>query len=227
MDILQNLTNLLGQAAAPQRQPQQQAGADNPLGALGGLLDPKILSGLVGSLLGAKGGAAPAASGATAGASGLDLGGLLGALLGGGGANVLGSLLGGDETPPPAPQAAATGNAVVKRRAENMLRALVYAARADGRIDRNEEAAINEQVSKLGLGPEAQTMVNQYLAEQIDANKIAANITDSNEALQIFALSCALTQVDQPAEQQYIASLGRALGIPAATQKGILQRIFS
>lgn len=224
MDILQNLTNLLGQAAAPQRQPSQQAGADSGLGALGGLLDPKVLSGLVGSLLGGKGGGA--AQGRL-GASGLDLGGLLGALLSGGGANVLGSLLGGGQTPPPAPQAAATGTSAVKRRAENLLRALVYAARADGKIDRDEEAAINDQVSKLGLGPEAQTMVNQYLAERIDPNNIAANITDSNEALQIFALSSALTRVDQPDEQQYIVSLGQALGISADVQKSILQRIFN
>ncbi|MDR1745484.1 MAG: tellurite resistance TerB family protein [Planctomycetota bacterium] len=218
MDILQQLTNLVGQAAAPQQ--AQQGGG----GGLGGLLDPSMLSGLIGSLMGGKGGAA--ASGARAAApGGMDLGGLLGGLLGGGGASILGSLLGG-LTPPPAPQASATGDLRIQKKNENILRALVYAAKADGSIDRQEEASINEQVQKMGLGREAQTIVNQALSERLDPGKIAANITDSNEAMQIFALSAALTRVDTKAEQQYIASLGAALGIPANAQQSIVKRIF-
>ncbi len=46
MDIFQQLTNLVGQGAAPRQ--AQQGGA----GGLEGLLNPSMLSGLIGSLLG-------------------------------------------------------------------------------------------------------------------------------------------------------------------------------
>lgn len=233
MDILQQLTNLMGQGAAPQQAQQMQQGG---AGGLEGLLNPSMLTGLIGSLLGGKGGAgggmggmlgaALSGGGSASSSGGMDLGGLLGSLLGGGGASLLGSLLGG-ATPPPAPQAAATGSGRVQRKNENILRALVYAARADGTIDKQEEASINEQVRKLGLGQEAQAVVNQALSEQMDPGKIAANITDSNEAMQIFALSAALTRVDTREEQMYLSSLGTALGIPANVQQSVAQRIFA
>ncbi len=179
MDIFQQLTNLVGQGAAPRQ--AQQGGA----GGLEGLLNPSMLSGLIGSLLGGRGGAGGGGMGGGMGAAmsgmgaapsgGMDLGGLLGSLLGGGGASLLGSLLGG-ATPPPAPQAAATGGIRIQKKNENVLRALVYAARADGSIDSQEEASINEQVQKLGLGQDAQEIVNQALSEQMDPGRIAAKM---------------------------------------------------
>lgn len=249
MDILQQLTNLVGSGmgGGQQAQYQQQGGG---AGGLGGLLNPSMLSGLIGSLMGGGGGMGGGAGGGIGGlmgaaasalggmsgggmqggarggmgGGGMDLGGLLGSLLGGGGASLLGSLLGGS-TPPPAPQASVTGDMRNQRKNENLLRALVYAARADGSIDRQEEASINQHVQELGLGADAQAVVNQALSEQMDPRNIARNITDPNEALQIFALSAALTRVDTRAEQQYIASLGTALGIPPNTQQSIMQRI--
>lgn len=247
MDFLRQLTNLVGQGMGGGQQQYQQAqyqqAPQGGAGGLGGLLDPSMLSGLVGSLLGGKSGMGGGGAGGGlgglmgaalgggdmgggmgGGAGGGMLGGLLGSLLGGGGAQLLGSLLGGD-APPPAPQASLSGGVLVQKKNENILRALVYAAKADGSIDRNEEASINAQVQKLGLGAEAQAVVNQALSEPMDPRNIARNITDPNEAMQIFALSAALTHVDTQAEQQYIASLGAALGIPANAQQSILQRI--
>ncbi len=223
------LGGLLGggqqEASAPRQQQYQQPGAASAGGGLGSLLDPGMLTGLLGSLMGAKGGATRGAQ--TGGAAGgMDLGGLLGALMGGGGGSLLGSLFGGGDQPPPAPQATAPADTLPQKRGENLLRALIYAAKADGKIDKQEEAAINDHVRKLGLGADAQNLVNQYLSEPVDPRNIARNITESNEALQIFALSAALTQVDQPAEQQYIESLGNTLGIAQATQQSIIKRIY-
>lgn len=224
MDILQNLVGLLGQGAS------QKSGAASG-GGLGGMLDPNMLSGLVGSLMGGKGGAR---SGATA-PGGLDIGGLIGSLMGAGGGGgsgagglggLLGSLMGGgDEPPPPAPQAQSASPE--KLRQANLLRALIYAARADGHIDQQEEASINEQVRKLGFGAEAQAMVNQFMSEPLQPAKIAANITDPSEALNIFALSCALTQMDQPAERQYLDSLGDAMRVPKSARAEIIKRLIS
>lgn len=228
MDILSNLTKILGQSAASQGAAPQQGQA----GGLGGLLSPDMLSGLLGSLMGGKAGASSAAptSGVQAGGLG-DLGGLLGSLLGAGGggqgggmASILSSLMGGAEAPPPpAPKA---NEPTDRNKAANLLRALIYAVKADGKIDKAEEQAINEQVQKLGLGADAQAMVNQFLSEPLDPAKIANNITSSDEALNIYALSCAITQMDNPVERQYLDALANAMQIPVPVRQELVRRIL-
>lgn len=237
MDLLSNLTNLLGQMGGTQgAAPARQSGAAD---ALGGLLNPEMLSGLVGALLGGgSGGGASPMAGAQSSSAGLGgLGSLLGMLAGGGApasggatggmGGLLGSLLGGamgGVTPPPPPAAPAADTPATK--AENILRALVYAARADGRVDANEQAALNQQVQSLGLGREAQAIVNQALSEPLNPNNIARNITSSDEAVRIFALSAAITQMDDEREKAYIADLGNSLGIPPQTQQALVSRML-
>lgn len=253
MDILSNLTNLLGAAAAGQSQQggmgggaagglgglgalagllgggaggTSSAGAD-PLGGLGGLVGALLggggsrggassgLAGLAGSLMGGGGGAG-AAGGLGA------LGGLVGSLMGGQGGNMLSQLLGGEQAPP-APHAN-IGNPD-QARAVNTLRALVYAARADGKLDDQEKQAIGREVQNAGLTQEGQNLVNQFLAEEVDPNKIAQNITSSQEALQIYALSCAITRMDTFMEKNYLEALAQSLRIPAQTKMAIEQKI--
>lgn len=239
MDILSSLTNLLGEAAGAQAAPSRQSGAADPLGQL---LNPQMLGSLVGALFGGSGaGAASPTAGAHASAAGLGgLGSLVGMLVGGGGGSgaapasggaggLLGALLGGmgGETPPPPPPPASPAPDTVETKAENVLRALVYAARADGHVDRQEQAALNQQVQSLGLGSAGQTIVNQALSEPLNPNNIARNITSSDEAVRIFALSCALTRLDDNREKSYITDLGNSLGIPAQTQRAVIDRIVS
>lgn len=236
MDILSNLTNLLGQMGGAQgAAPARQSGTAD---ALGGLLNPEMLSGLVGALLGGAGGGASATTGAQSSQGGMGgLGSLLGMLAGGGApasggagggmGGLLGSLLGGamgGATPPPPPAAPAADTPAVK--AENILRALVYAARADGKVDAQEKAALNQQVQSLGLGREAQAVVNQALSEPLNPNNIARNITSSDEAVRIFALSAAITRVDDEREKTYIADLGNSLGISPQTQQALISRML-
>lgn len=238
MDILSNLTNLLGGAAG-----QRGGGQDSGLGALGALAgmlgggapasgsgkaaaDPLGgLGGLVGALLGGKGGVS-SKSGATAPAAGADslggLGALIGSLMGGQGGNLLNQILGGEQAPP-APQAN-SGNKD-QNRAVNTLRALVYAAKADGKLDAQEKQAISQEVQKLGLSAQAQQLVGEFLSEDVDPKKIARNITSSEEALQIYALSCAITRMDTFMERSYLDGLAQALGIPANAKQTIEQRI--
>lgn len=218
MDILSNLTKMLGQGAASGGAAPQGGGA----GGLGGLFDPNTLGGLVGSLMGGKGG-----SGAKS--AGPDLGGMLGSLLGGSGgkggmADILGSLMGGaDQPPPPAPKAS---EPTLENRSINLLRALIYAVKADGKIDAAEEQAINEEVRKLNLGADAQAMVDKFLSEPLNPSAIAQNITSADEALNIYALSCAITQMDNPAERQYLDSLANAMQIPMPVRQELVRRIL-
>lgn len=243
MDILSGLANILGQSGSQGgQQPDRQQGGMGDLGALGGLISmlggasgtgASATSGaaagggdalgglgsLIGALFSGKGGASSAGAAGSGGLGGL--GQLLGSLMSSGGGNVLNQLLGGSE-PPPAPMASQpTG----ENRAINLLRALVYAAKADGKIDDREKAMLTQQIQKSGIGPQAQQYVNEFLSEDLDPNKIARNITSPEEALQIYALSCAITNMDQFMERNYLTALAQALRIPENARVAIEQKI--
>ncbi len=243
MDILSNLTNLLGGAGGQQQ--SSSSGGLGGLGALAGLLggggaqssssagaDPLGgLGGIVGALLGGGSSSRSAASGLAglmgggSGGSGGGLGalgGLVSSLMGGSGGGLLSSLLGGEKEPP-APQANTANPS--QAQAVNTLRALVYAARADGKMDANERQSISTEAQKAGLSREGQELVNQFMSEDVDPNNIARNITSGQEALQIYALSCAITRVDTFMEKQYLESLAQALRIPPQTKAAIEQKI--
>ncbi len=213
MDILSNLTSLLGGAGGQQQQSQASSGLGGALGGLGSL---------VGALLGGGGGGQSSAMGAS-GAAGLGgIGSLIGSLMGGQGGGMLSQLLGGEQ-PPPAPQARSAN--IDQARAVNTLRALVYAAKADGKLDAQEKQTLSAEIQKSGLSSEGQQLVNQFLGEDVNPAAIAQNITSSQEALQIYALSCAITRMDSFMERSYLDNLAQALGIPPQTKTAIEQKI--
>ncbi len=228
MDILSNLGSLLGQGAA---------GSTNQAQGGGGLFDPNMLGGLVGALFSGKPGA-PAQGAASSGGSDMGgLGSLLGSLMGSGGAGgassgggmggLLGSLLGGEASnvpPPPVPKnAPAPSN---ENYATNMLRAMVYAARADGKISPNEQTAIQKQLNMLNLGREAQSFIDQAFKEPLNPKAIAQSIATPDEAMNIYAMTCAVTGLDDPRELQYAKDLAAAMGIPAQVQQAIQKKIL-
>lgn len=238
MDFLQGLTNILGQSMGGMQGQQSNQSAQNNaagMGGLGSLLSPEILGGLMGALFSGKQGGAGnlGASTGMGGAGGLGaLGGLLGSLMGGGGAagggdlaSSLGGLFGGQtaqapQAPRPAPvQANPTG------KTERLLRAIVYAAKADGHIDDQEQAAIDGQLQKLNLGSEGKALVQQAMDEPLDPNKIAYGVQDQQEAMQLYVLSRMLTNADQFMEKSYLDALTTALKISPDVRSAIEQHI--
>ena len=187
------LGSLLG--GGQQQAPQQSAG--------GGL------AGLLGGVLGGGGGASQ---------GGGAMSGLLGMLGGGGGAGggalsgLLGSVMGGGSdapaaapAPAPAQQAAANDQAVL------MIRAMVNAAKSDGRIDQTEQENI---ISKLGSDvSEAEVnFLKQEFAAPLDVESFARSVPKGLEQ-QIYAMSLTSIELDSQNEAQYLGQLAQGLGI--------------
>lgn len=223
MDLLQGLQAIMGQASSGPQRPQQQSGAADTsgLGGLSELLNPSMLSGLVGSLLGGSGGgqtSGAAAGGGMGGLGGLGaIGGLLSSFLGGGSSALDTHAQSMDQVVPQFSQPAADA----KGRVTRMIRAMIYAAKADGHIDQSEQAAITQQLQKLQLGPEGQALIQQAVNEPINPNAVASGVKNSQEAVQLYALSRAVINVDTPNERKYLDDLARALRIPADIQQSI------
>ena len=181
---------------------QQQAPASSGLaGILGGMLggggqqQQSAGSGILGSVLGSVmggGGAGGAASG---------IAGLVGGMLGGG----------GDAQEAPAPQQAELQQA--NDQAVLMIRAMINAAKSDGRVDEAEQQNI---ISKLGSDvSEAEiNFLKQEFAAPLDVASFARSVPNGLEQ-QIYALSLTSIDLDTQNEAQYLGQLAQGLNIDA------------
>ena len=173
------------------------------------------LGGLLGSVLGG-GGAAQQSSG------GGGLGDLLGGIMGGGGAaapqqsagggsgvlgGLLGSVLGGGQ----APQVPAEQHAEANQQAELIVRAMINAAKSDGRIDDAEKQKIIQ-----GLGSDVSQaeidFVQREFAAPLDVAAFAKSVPRGMEA-QVYMLSLTSIDLDSQNEAQYLGQLAQGLGL--------------
>ncbi|AFY19224.1 tellurite resistance TerB family protein [Pseudomonas sp. UW4] len=233
-DLLEQLLRA-GQGSMAQ---QRGSGAS----AQGGLGD---LGGLLGGLLG--GGA-----GAGAGGGGAGLGGLLGGLLGGGspmggapqsrsggGTNyaALASLgmmafqayQAWQRSQASAPQEAPrTVDLLAGPEAEEhshaILRALIAAAKADGRIDESEKQMISTEIGRHTDDPQLQQWLDDEVAKPLDASDVAQSATDPGMASEMYLASVMLVDDQQDAERNYLDELAAALQIEPELQLHLEQQ---
>lgn len=175
------------------------------------------LGGLLGSVLGGGGLGQSAASGGMGG-----LGGLLGSVLGGGqsapapsqqpaGQGVLGGLLNSVLGGQAAPAVAPAEQAAASQQAEIIIRAMINAAKSDGRIDETEKQKIIE-----GLGADVSqdeiAFVQNEFQQPLDVAAFAASVPQ-DMAGQVYALSLTSIELDSQNEAQYLGQLAQGLGL--------------
>ena len=208
--------------------------------AQGGLGD---LGGLLGGLLG---------GGAGAGGGGSGLGGLLGGLLGGGspmggapqsrsggGTNyaALASLgmmafqayQAWQRSQASAPQEAPrTVDLLAGPEAEEhshaILRALIAAAKADGRIDESERQMISTEIGRHTDDPQLQQWLDDEVAKPLDPTEVAQSATDPGMASEMYLASVMLVDDQQDAERNYLDELAAALQIEPELQLHLEQQ---
>ena len=208
----------------------------NAIRLLTGLLGNQSLSSglggkLLGGLLGGGGGATGGGGGLGSvlgsvlgggGGGGGGIGGMLGGMLGGGGdapaqqeqaggggiGGLLGSVLGGGGSAPEIPQeqqAAANDQATV------LIRAMVNAAKSDGRIDQTEQDNI---VSKLGddVSQDEIAFLKEEFAAPLDVAGFARQVPNGLEQ-QVYFLSLTSIDLDTEKEAQYLGQLAQAMNL--------------
>jgi len=229
-----NTSDLLEQLlrAGQGSQAQQGSGGMSSQDGLGGL------GGLLGGLLGG--------GGATGGGAGL--GGLLGGLLGGAGGSSAGGYTQGrssggtnyaalaslgmmafqafqswQRSQATAPQQAVrTVDQLSGPEAENhshaILRALIAAAKADGRIDKQEEQLICAEIKRQTNDPQLQQWLDEEVSKPLDAAEVAQSAQDPAMAAEMYLASVMLVDDQQDAERAYLDELAGALQIDPTLQ---------
>ncbi|WP_203652527.1 tellurite resistance TerB family protein [Pseudomonas sp. RtIB026] len=209
----------------------------------GGMSAQDGLGGLLGGLLGGGSGAG----------GGGGLGGLLGGILGGGGGNAGASAQGRSaggvnyaalaslgmmafqayqswqRSQAAAPQQAVrTVDQLSGPEAEDhshaILRALIAAAKADGRIDQQEEQLIYAEIKRHTSDPQLQQWLDEEVSKPLDAAEVAQSAQDPGMAAEMYLASVMLVDDQQDAERAYLDELASALGIDPTLQVHLEQQ---
>ena len=164
------------------------------------------LAALVGALLVGKGGAVKGAVG----------GGLMAML----GAMAFKALKGSGESPEvPLGLREPEGEVEVQQLERNsgiVLRAMLNAAKADGKLDRTEIEKILGYAKKNDMGPQVEAFLMEEMRKPIDLEGLSAKVHGNRElAAQVYAASLLAIEVDTPAEQNYMAQLAGSLNLPS------------
>jgi uncharacterized membrane protein YebE (DUF533 family) len=102
-----------------------------------------------------------------------------------------------------------------------LILALVFAAKSDGHIDEKERAAIDQQLREAGVEAQGRELVEKAIAQPLDPQRLAKDVRNEEEALELYFLSCAAIDIDHFMERNYLNALGDALKIPQEVRDGI------
>ncbi len=108
-------------------------------------------------------------------------------------------------------------------RTERLILALVFAAKSDGHIDEQEQAAIESQLREAGIEDQGRELVAKALEQPLDPARLAQGVKNEEEALELYFLSCAVIDIDHFMERSYLNALGDALKVPQDVREGIEQ----
>ncbi len=102
-----------------------------------------------------------------------------------------------------------------------LLEAMIYAARADGHIDEEEEKNIHNAVAALFPSQEMVHIIDGMIKKPIDPTHLASRVQNKEEAYDLYRLSCAAIDIDSFMERSYLDGLASALKLDENVKKQI------
>ncbi len=94
-----------------------------------------------------------------------------------------------------------------------LVRAMIAAARSDGRLDAQESQAIYQRIEALGLAPDEKALLIGEMGQPVDMDTIIASATSPEIAAEIYVASLLAVDVDTVAEKSYLAMLAARLNL--------------
>lgn len=110
----------------------------------------------------------------------------------------------------------AAGTPAQEELGKTLVRAMIAAAKADGRIDADEKEAIFEKLKSMTLSAEEKAWVFDELSTPLDINAVVARADTPEHAAEIYAASLVAISADTAAEQAYLEALAIKLKLDPA-----------
>ncbi len=118
-----------------------------------------------------------------------------------------------DETPVRAPTTAGTGEELERL----LVKAMILAAKADGKIDEQEMERIAGKVGENGVTPEERKFLGDELRRPFDLAGLLAQVPDRVAAAEVYVASLLAIDVDTPNELRYLGQLAAGLDLDDTT----------
>lgn len=99
---------------------------------------------------------------------------------------------------------------------KTLVRAMIAAAKADGRIDAEEKEAIFEKLKTMPLSAEEKAWVFDELSTPLDINAVVSRADTPAHAAEIYAASLVAISADTATEQAYLEALAIKLKLDPA-----------
>ena len=93
------------------------------------------------------------------------------------------------------------------------VRAMINAAKADGRIDQQEAQRLVGKLQEDGLTAEEQRFVQEQIHKPMETDAIVPAVPNAQVAAQIYAASVMAIEADTAVEQRYLTELASKLGL--------------
>lgn len=116
--------------------------------------------------------------------------------------------------------------AELQRNEELVLKAMINAAKADGRIDQAEIDRITGKVQQNGADSEALAYLKAEMARPLQTAELVAAARGKPElAAQLYGASLLAIEVDTPAEKEYLDKLASGLGLEPEVTRQLQQAV--
>lgn len=95
-----------------------------------------------------------------------------------------------------------------------LVKAMVFAAKADGHIDNNERQAIADWLNQQNIGQDVEVLISRWIDEPLEPQAIAAEVNNLEQASEVYLVSLLAIDVDHFLEKAYLDQLANALSLP-------------
>jgi len=102
-----------------------------------------------------------------------------------------------------------------EERSQILVKAMIAAAKSDGKMTDDETANMNQQIQKLGLGEGIEDILKAGMVTPLSAKSVARMADDQETAAEIYLVSILVTDTENAQEKSYMNALAKALALPA------------
>lgn len=95
-----------------------------------------------------------------------------------------------------------------------LVRAMISASKADGHIDKDENARLQETIQSMALQPDEKAFLFDQMNAASDPVAIARLAATEEQATEVYLASALAIDIDTPEERRYLDRLGDALRLP-------------
>lgn len=95
-----------------------------------------------------------------------------------------------------------------------LIRAMIAAARADGKLEGREGEAIFRAVDELALSADEKALLMDELGKPVDIEALVAAAHTPERAAEIYAAALLAIEIDTPAERAWLSMLAARLDLP-------------